>query len=265
MSRYHYFSKSALYAVVGSLPLLLAYEVLILLGNTAQFEVRNAADVLLRTLLGAAGLSPNQAYLAMILALILSIPFVRNPRVELEPRYFAYMLVEAFAYSLLLGFAINLLLQPLLTATLWPVASNWQSAFHWTSALNWQPASHGLPASHWPLALPAQSGWKQLVAQSLGAGLFEEFLFRVLLLNALLGLTRLMLAEWLGVLVSILGASFLFALAHYIGPLGDPLRLDSFLFRWLAGLLFTVLYYSRGFAVTAYAHALYDIRVLMFS
>ena len=246
MSRYHYFSKSALYAVVGSLPLLLAYEVLILLGNTAQFEVRNAADVLLRTLLGTLGLSPNQAYLAMILALILSIPFVRNPRVELEPRYFAYMLIEAFAYSLLLGFAINLLLQPLLTATLWPLTLQ------------------GLQASQWPLALPAQSGWKQMLAQSLGAGLFEEFLFRVLLLNALLGLTRLMLAEWLGVLVSILGASFLFALAHYIGPLGDPLRLDSFLFRWMAGLLFTVLYYSRGFAVTAYAHALYDIRVLMF-
>jgi len=247
MSRYHYFSKSALYAVVGSLPLLLAYEVLILLGNTRQFEVRNAADVLLRTLLGTLGLSPNQAYLAMILAMILSIPFVRNPRVELEPRYFAYMLVEAFAYSLLLGFAINLLLQPLLTAALWPLT------FHWPST------------SHWALALPAQSGWRQMLAQSLGAGLFEEFLFRVLLLNALLGLTRLMLAEWLGVLVSILGASFLFALAHYIGPLGDPPRLDSFLFRWLAGLLFTVLYYARGFAVTAYAHALYDIRVLMFS
>jgi len=240
MSRYHYFSKSALYAVVSALPLLLAYEVLILLGSTRQFEVRNAADVLLRTLLGTLGLSPNQAYLAMILALILAIPFVRNPRVELEPRYFAYMLAEAFAYSLLLGFAINLVLQPLLTAAQWPLAALW------------------------PLALPAQSGWMQMLAQSLGAGLFEEFLFRVLLVNGLLALTRLMLAEWLGVLVSILGASFLFALAHYIGPLGDPLRLDSFLFRWLAGLLFTVLYYSRGFAVTAYAHALYDIRILLF-
>jgi membrane protease YdiL (CAAX protease family) len=241
MSRYHYYSQSALYAVVGSLPLLLAYEVLILSGHTAQFEVRNAADVLLRTLLGSIGLSPNQAYLAMILALILSIPLVRNRRVELVPRYFGYLLVEAFAYSLVLGFVINLLLQPLLTAAVWPLGVNWA------------------------LALPAESGWKQMLAQSLGAGLFEEFLFRVLLLNALLALTRLMLAEWLGVLVSILGASFLFALAHYIGPLGDPLRVDSFLFRWIAGLLFTVLYYSRGFAVTAYAHALYDIRVLMFS
>jgi len=241
LSRYHRYSKSSYYAVVGSLPLLLAYEVLILSGSTAQFEVRNAADVLLRTLLGAAGLSPNQAYLAMILALILSIPLVRNSRMELEPRYFAYMLGEAFAYSLVLGFVINLLLQPLLTAAAWPLARPW------------------------PLALPAGSSWNQVLAQSLGAGLFEEFLFRVLLLNALLALTRLVLAEWLGVLVSILAASFLFALAHYLGPLGDPLRLDSFLFRWVAGLLFTVLYYARGFAVTAYAHALYDIRVLMLS
>jgi membrane protease YdiL (CAAX protease family) len=241
MHRYHLYSRSALYAVVGSLPLLLAYEVLILLGSSGRFEVRNAADVLLRTVLGSIGLSTNQAYLAMILALILAIPLVRNPEVRLEPRYFAYMLGEALAYSLVLGFLINLLLQPMLATSI------------------------SAPAAVWPLAIPAHASWNQVLAQSLGAGLFEEFLFRVLLLNALLLVTRLVVAEWLGALISILGASFLFALAHYIGPLGDPLQLDSFLFRWLAGLLFTVLYYARGFAVTAYAHALYDIRVLMFA
>jgi len=77
--------------------------------------------------------------------------------------------------------------------------------------------------------------------------------------------TRWLLAEWLAVVVAILGASFIFALAHYLGPLGDPPDLHSFLFRWMAGLLFTVLYYARGFAITAYAHALYDVRVLIFA
>jgi membrane protease YdiL (CAAX protease family) len=197
--------------------------------------------VLLRDVLGVFGLAPDQAYLAMILIVILAIPLVRTSRVWLVPRYFAYMLGEALAYSLALGFVINLLLQPLIFAI----------------------ARDG-GAQAVVLALPGQTGTTQIVAQSLGAGLFEEFLFRVLILNALLLLTRMVLAEWLAVTVAILGAAFVFALAHYVGPLGDPLDIHSFLFRWMAGLLFTVLYYSRGFAVTAYAHALYDIRVLMF-
>ncbi|MCH8883777.1 MAG: CPBP family intramembrane metalloprotease [SAR324 cluster bacterium] len=114
------------------------------------------------------------------------------------------------------------------------------------------------------LAVPVQGGLAQIVGQSIGAGLFEEFLFRVILLNLLLMVTRLVLAEWLSAVVAILAASFVFSLAHYIGPLGDAIDIHSFLFRWVAGLLFTVLYYLRGFGVTAYAHALYDIRVLIF-
>ena len=241
MNRYLSYSKSAYYAVLGSLPLLLAYEVLILAGASGRFEVRNAADVLLREVLGAFGLTPNQAYLAMILVLLLSIPLVKDPRVTIVPRYFAFMLGEAFAYSLVLGFAINLLLQPLFLAVA------------------------GVGSAAPVLAIPAETGMSQIVAQSLGAGLFEEFLFRVVLLNALLVAARWILAEWLAVVVSIAGASFIFALAHYVGPLGDPPDLHSFLFRWMAGLLFTVLYYARGFSITAYAHALYDVRVLLFA
>ena len=243
MNRYLEFSKSAYYAVIGSLPLLIAYEVLILLGGSGRFEVRNAADVMLRDLLGLFGLSADQAYLAMILLVILSIPLVKQSRVWIVPRYFAYMLGEALGYSLVLGFAINLLLQPLFFTVAW---------------------AGDAARLGWPLALPGQTGTSQVIAQSLGAGLFEEFLFRVLILNGLLLLTRLVLAEWLAVTVAIAGAAFVFALAHYVGPLGDPLDIHTFLFRWMAGLLFTVLYHSRGFAVTAYAHALYDIRVLLF-
>jgi membrane protease YdiL (CAAX protease family) len=50
-----------------------------------------------------------------------------------------------------------------------------------------------------------------------------------------------------------------------VGPYGDVLTPVSFLFRFVAGLLFTGLYYWRGFAVTAYAHACYDIRVTLFT
>jgi hypothetical protein len=60
-----------------------------------------------------------------------------------------------------------------------------------------------------------------------------------------------------------LGA-LIFSAFHYIGPYGDPLRLDSFVFRAIAGVAFSALYVVRGFGITAWTHALYDILVLVF-
>ena len=92
--------------------------------------------------------------------------------------------------------------------------------------------------------------------------MFEELVFRVILVGVLLTVTRLVFKEWLSVLVSITGAAFLFSVAHYVGPLGEQFLPHTFMFRWMAGLLFSALFYLRGFAITAYSHALYDIWVL---
>ena len=99
---------------------------------------------------------------------------------------------------------------------------------------------------------------------SLGAGLFEEIIFRVLLLNLLFLLLKpLLKSKVSAAVVSVLVASFLFSISHYIGTMADQWQWYSFMFRWVAGLLFTVLYFMRGFAITAYTHALYDIWVLV--
>ena len=244
MSRYLQFSRTAYYAVVCSLPLLVAYELLLALqsGPLSPGQVRNAPEVWLRSLLESLGVSPGKATLLMILALILAIPLVRKHSVNLEPSYFGMMLVEALAYGFALGIVINYILAF--------IFSFFQPAL----------AAAALPLP--PVALPSQGGLAQGLALSLGAGLFEEFFFRVILLNALLAGFRLILPGWIGATVSIVLASFLFSAAHYVGALGDPLELYGFLFRWLAGLLFTVLFYMRGFAITAYSHAIYDIGVV---
>jgi hypothetical protein len=57
--------------------------------------------------------------------------------------------------------------------------------------------------------------------------------------------------------------ALLFSAFHYVGALGEPLRLDSFVFRAIAGLAFSVLYLTRGFGITAWTHALYDVVVLL--
>jgi len=74
----------------------------------------------------------------------------------------------------------------------------------------------------------------------------------------LLGWRPLVAGAW----AAVLGA-LLFSLFHYIGPYGDRLELYSFVFRAIAGLVFSALFLARGFGITAWTHALYDAFLLL--
>lgn len=96
----------------------------------------------------------------------------------------------------------------------------------------------------------------------LGAGIYEEALFRLLLLPAVAAALRwLGVPRWPSVLWSAAITSVFFALAHYLGPHGDAWQAYSFVFRTLAGGFFALLFVYRGFGVAAGAHAGYDILV----
>jgi len=65
-----------------------------------------------------------------------------------------------------------------------------------------------------------------------------------------------------GAWAAVLGA-LLFSVFHYIGPYGDAFQLYSFVFRAIAGLVFSALFLARGFGITAWTHALYDAFLLL--
>jgi hypothetical protein len=106
------------------------------------------------------------------------------------------------------------------------------------------------------------------VVLSLGAGFYEEVAFRVILfgLGARLlrlfaepitdGKAQLMTFVWAVI------AAFAFSAWHYVGALGDPFELRSFVFRWVCGLVFTAIYAFRGFAPVVWTHTVYDVWVL---
>ena len=50
---------------------------------------------------------------------------------------------------------------------------------------------------------------------------------------------------------------------HYIGPLGDHFDVRTFVFRWVLGMLLTIIFVFRGFAAAVWAHAFYDVWVLV--
>jgi Type II CAAX prenyl endopeptidase Rce1-like len=105
--------------------------------------------------------------------------------------------------------------------------------------------------------------WTQFMV-SLGAGLYEELLFRVLLVGAIAALgTRAF--GWRPVtagVVAVGAGAIIFSAFHYIGPFGEPLDAGSFTFRLIAGIFFSALFVTRGFGITAWTHALYDVFLL---
>jgi hypothetical protein len=111
----------------------------------------------------------------------------------------------------------------------------------------------------------AQQGPVGRIVMSLGAGVYEETVFRlgimvgvVAVLEKVLGLGR-----WVAVTVALLVSAALFSAMHHIPPYGDPFSLGVFTFRMLAGVVFGLIFWFRGFAVAVYTHALYDLYVLL--
>ena len=102
-----------------------------------------------------------------------------------------------------------------------------------------------------------------MLVLSIGAGLYEELIFRVVLVGGLI----LILNNFLGkrnlayVIAAVIGA-FVFSSVHYIGALGDPFTMASFTFRFLFWLVLYVIFLLRGFGVSAWTHAIYDILVV---
>jgi membrane protease YdiL (CAAX protease family) len=100
---------------------------------------------------------------------------------------------------------------------------------------------------------------------SLGAGVYEETVFRLGLMSGLvLTLEKLLkVVRWVALPVAFLLSAAVFSAMHHLPPYGEPLALSPFVFRLLAGIFFGLLFWRRGFAVAVYTHAFYDIFVLV--
>ena len=96
----------------------------------------------------------------------------------------------------------------------------------------------------------------------LGAGVYEEALFRLVLFSGLIWLFRLL--EFPGMWALTLAAALsalAFAAAHNVGPHGEHFAGTVFLFRSVAGLYLAMVFQLRGFGVAVGAHTGYDVLV----
>jgi membrane protease YdiL (CAAX protease family) len=104
--------------------------------------------------------------------------------------------------------------------------------------------------------LSGEMTWASKLAISIGAGLYEELMFRMLLIAVLhtilvdLGHASERLGSSIAIIVSAM------AFAWYHPSDGSAHRL---IFYFLAGIYFGAIYIFRGFGIVVGAHALYDI------
>lgn len=241
-----YFSttRGPWYGYLFALPILAGYEVLEFLFKPDWAHTVNLADAVLTSVLtrlfGALGMGTGARFQMILIVLVAAGIFCwradaarRGEGRPLRPRYFAYMLLESAVYAVFFAPAV-LKIQGLLTS----------------DALLQLGGAPG--------------GVFYRLAMSLGAGIYEELLFRVLIMGGLyLLLHRIAKLDiYVAWVVAAACSAVAFSAFHYVGPGAYPFTFESFLFRAIAGALFAALYGARGFGIVVWTHALYDVLVL---
>ncbi len=236
-------SRTATYSFLAALPLLVGYHALILLANGGQTGVRVGAEVWITQLLAAVGATGMLALgIAVLLVGIGVFVWERKKDIPIRRHYLGWMVAESAVYAVLLALSIG-----------WVVGMLFAFA-------------PGVVAPDVMAAQVGRPGRFTLVALSLGAGIYEELVFRVVLVGGLfVALHRL--GPWergRAYLVAAVVGALVFSAVHYLGALGDPFALSSFTFRFLFGLALNAVFLVRGFGIAAWAHALYDVLVVTF-
>ncbi|WP_238602437.1 type II CAAX prenyl endopeptidase Rce1 family protein [Fimbriiglobus ruber] len=215
------------------MPLIIVYEGGVLyFGGADPDSLRNGADAWLRWTLKQYGMGQMWVAPLIVVGLLLIRSFFRwsdRPE-EILPTIFG-MTIESLVYAV----------------GLWAIARNFEALVQ----------QAGIPVNSISFQSPAAA---QLVTY-VGAGIYEEVLFRLALFGGVCFFLRLMLPTVVAVPLATVAAALAFAAAHHVGPNGEEVVTIKFLFRATAGLYFTILYVARGFGIAVGAHAAYDILV----
>lgn len=227
-------TRSATYGFLAALPLLLLYETMILVANRATGTgVRVGAEVWIKQVLQFLGPYPVVVIGIIIIGVGVAVLIAERPKkLPLRGDYFGGIVLESAVYAVVVAVIVSqivgLLVRPGLVAQ--------------------SDLSFGLFTN---------------LALSIGAGLYEELVFRVILVGGMFWLLKktAINSKAAYVAVAIVGA-LIFSWVHYIGVYGDAFAVGSFMFRFLFGLALNAIFLLRGFGVAAWTHALYDVFVV---
>lgn len=235
-------SRSIVYSILFVIPLLLVYALGVAMG--AHGDSINGGDMVLRYLFFAVQslLGPVITIIVVILCIIGLIGYavyvIREKGVRLVPTYFFYMLGESAAWAFGISIIIGI------------------GMFHaFPTLFSFDPRPELIER----FIVPGISSVYTRLVVSMGAGVFEELVFRVGILGAWIFFATGRVASQADlsdtrVLKAIGGSSLLFMLAH----LGSASIL-GLITIFMGSLILSFVYLRRGYGIAAGAHALYDV------
>ncbi|MCF6154276.1 MAG: CPBP family intramembrane metalloprotease [Candidatus Brocadia sp.] len=226
MNSYFHRSKSLANSFLFILPLLVLYEVGIALQGAS---IKNTADVIVKTPLLLFGKNGSLIFNSLVIAFLVVSVFYIEKEYRLNFRIFIPMVVESMVYALCMGYALGFVVYKVLFP--------------------------------YVLAKPFSTNMWMGIILSVGAGVYEEIVFRLLLLSILyyLFVTLLKINKPIGAIVSIILGALIFTSMHYVGTLSDSFTYTSFMFRLLAGIFLSAIFLFRGLGIAVYTHAIYDV------
>lgn len=224
-------TRSSFYSFLFTIPLFFIYEVGILfLSKDDILVVRNGADFLMRSILESFGIFGLYGLGAIFLiGFIVTYIYFFNDKSNKSIRadYLFIMVFESVCWALVLYFLLSKFMLVLMN--------------------------------------PIGKTITQQVTLAVGAGIYEEFLFRVMLISGLTGIIGFVFlwSEKVRKAAALIIAAGIFSAFHFVGDYGDFFSMELFLLRFFAGIVLGILYIARGFGITAYAHSIYDLIVLI--
>jgi hypothetical protein len=247
-----------IYALMYLLGFLLLYEIGtfcinpdVLSQSLSRSQLRVVAFVWFQNLLEYIGLSERMTWVATpfaVVVILLAWQIVNGTKWQVRVSDFVPMTVECILLALpllVLSLAMNRPAVPETMPTVTPAASFIAGA-----------------------VAPSGGGglWGDIVT-GIGAGIYEELVFRLILICLLVILFQdvLRIEKDTTAILSILISAVLFSVHHHFFYVngcfgqGEPFVWMTFLFRMVAGIYFAVIYTVRGFGVVAGTHAFYDI------
>lgn len=230
-------SKDIYTSLILVIPLFVLYQV----GVMMTGGVRNGVDFMTDLMWMAAG-ATQLNYLLLNLGILLvfaAFLFVRRKNASFNPRLWPIVLAESSVYAFFFGSAVIGAMRALGLDVLLSTGDGSQIA---------------------------TMGIFSKFVLSIGAGLYEELVFRLFLMGGMFwaGIRLLNFPRWLSAATALILSSLIFSAIHHLGSMGEPFVLGTFMFRVFAGMLLAVIFHLRGFAVAVYTHAIYDVIVLIF-
>ena len=229
------------------LPLAIVYEIGITMGGLDNSI--NGADAIFRFiwyfLSNILGTTISSIFfgLVIITLIILVVYEIITKRKKIEYKKIGLMYLESLGFGAFIAIFLF-------------IGLNWQLPSFFT----FEPSSS---VAQQAIAGGLLTPWSKIVA-SIGAGIFEELLFRVLLLNIIFmtlasKIKTPALEDDMSLFIkAAVFSSLIFAMLH----IGTVTALSGLFFIFLVSLILSFIYLKRGYAVAAGTHIVFDLLLL---